>query len=428
MTILLKDALVYSGAGFELRSVLIHDFVIGGLSVSFSDLNVQAINARVIDCKSKLLLLPGFADVHVHLREPGFSYKETIKTGTEAAAAAGYTLLCTMPNVNPVPDCPENLKVQTDMIERDAVIDVLPFASITKNRRGRGELVDFAALAPMVAGFSDDGTGIQTGDLMEEAMRRCVKTGKLISAHCEDESLLHGGYIHDGAYCRAHGHKGICSESEWGQIERDLALAEKTGCRYHVCHISTKESVQLIREAKKRGVPVTCETAPHYLVLCEDDLQEDGRFKMNPPLRSAADKQALIEGVQDGTIDVIATDHAPHSAEEKARGLKGSAMGVVGLETAFPVLYTKLVKTGVISLERLVQMMSARPREIFGLAGGKIEPGAPADLCLIDPERVFTVEPDKFKSKGRATPFAGMQLQGVNLLTLRRGEIVYEAL
>ena len=428
MTILLKDALVYSGAGFELRSVLIHDFVIGGLSVSFSDLNVQAINARVIDCKSKLLLLPGFADVHVHLREPGFSYKETIKTGTEAAAAAGYTLLCTMPNVNPVPDCPENLKVQTDMIERDAVIDVLPFASITKNRRGRGELVDFAALAPMVAGFSDDGTGIQTGDLMEEAMRRCVKTGKLISAHCEDESLLHGGYIHDVAYCRAHGHKGICSESEWGQIERDLALAEKTGCRYHVCHISTKESVQLIREAKKRGVPVTCETAPHYLVLCEDDLQEDGRFKMNPPLRSAADKQALIEGVQDGTIDVIATDHAPHSAEEKARGLKGSAMGVVGLETAFPVLYTKLVKTGVISLERLVQMMSVRPREIFGLAGGKIEPGAPADLCLIDPERVFTVEPDKFKSKGRATPFAGMQLQGVNLLTLRRGEIVYEAL
>ena len=428
MTILLKDALVYSGAGFELRSVLIHDFVIGGLSVSFSDLNVQAINARVIDCKSKLLLLPGFADVHVHLREPGFSYKETIKTGTEAAAAAGYTLLCTMPNVNPVPDCPENLKVQTDMIERDAVIDVLPFASITKNRRGRGELVDFAALAPMVAGFSDDGTGIQTGDLMEEAMRRCVKTGKLISAHCEDESLLHGGYIHDGAYCRAHGHKGICAESEWGQIERDLALAEKTGCRYHVCHISTKESVQLIREAKKRGVPVTCETAPHYLVLCEDDLQEDGRFKMNPPLRSAADRQALIEGVQDGTIDVIATDHAPHSAEEKARGLKGSAMGVVGLETAFPVLYTKLVKTGVISLERLVQMMSVRPREIFGLAGGKIEPGAPADLCLIDPERVFAVEPDKFKSKGRATPFAGMQLQGVNLLTLRRGEIVYEAL
>ncbi len=428
MTILLKDALVYSGAGFELRSVLIHDFVIGGLSVSFSDLNVQAINARVIDCKSKLLLLPGFADVHVHLREPGFSYKETIKTGTEAAAAAGYTLLCTMPNVNPVPDCPENLKVQTDMIERDAVIDVLPFASITKNRRGRGELVDFAALAPMVAGFSDDGTGIQTGDLMEEAMRRCVKTGKLISAHCEDESLLHGGYIHDGAYCRAHGHKGICAESEWGQIERDLALAEKTGCRYHVCHISTKESVQLIHEAKKRGVPVTCETAPHYLVLCEDDLQEDGRFKMNPPLRSAADRQALIEGVQDGTIDVIATDHAPHSAEEKARGLKGSAMGVVGLETAFPVLYTKLVKTGVISLERLVQMMSVRPREIFGLAGGKIEPGAPADLCLIDPERVFTVEPDKFKSKGRATPFAGMQLQGVNLLTLRRGEIVYEAL
>lgn len=428
MTILLKDALVYSGAGFALRSVLIDGSVIGGLSVSFSDLAGQAINARVVDCQSKLLLMPGFADVHVHLREPGYSYKETIKTGTEAAAAAGYTAVCPMPNVNPVPDCPENLKAQTDIIKRDAVIDVFPFASITKNRRGRGELVDFAALAPFVAGFSDDGTGVQDSALMEEAMRRCAKIGKVISAHCEDESLLHGGYIHDGAYARAHGHKGICSESEWGPIKRDLALAEKTGCRYHVCHISAKESVQLIREAKKRGVPVTCETAPHYLVLCEDDLQEDGRFKMNPPLRSAEDRQALLEGVQDGTIDVIATDHAPHSAEEKARGLKGSAMGVVGLETAFPVLYTKLVKTGVITLERLVQMMSVRPREIFGLEGGVIEPGAPADLCLIDPEAAFTVDPDKFKSKGRATPFAGMQLQGVNKMTLRRGEIVYEAL
>lgn len=428
MTILLKDALVFNGAGFDLQSVLIHGSVIGGLSVSFSELAGQAINAKVIDCKSKLLLLPGFADVHVHLREPGYSYKETIKTGTQAGAAAGYTVLCTMPNVNPVPDCLEHLKVQTDLIERDAVIDVLPFASITKNRRGRGELVDFDALAPFVAGFSDDGTGIQTGELMEEAMRRCAKTGKLISAHCEDESLLRGGYIHDGTYCHAHGHKGICSESEWEQIQRDLILAEKTGCPYHVCHISTKESVQLIRDAKQRGVKVTCETAPHYLVLCEDDLQEDGRFKMNPPLRSSADRQALIEGVQDGTIDVIATDHAPHSAEEKARGLKGSAMGVVGLETAFSVLYTKLVKPGVIPLERLVQMMSVRPREIFGLQGGNIAPGAPADLCLIDPARTFTVEPDKFKSKGRATPFAGMQLQGVNLMTLRRGEIVYEAL
>lgn len=428
MTILLKDALVYSGAGFALRSVLIDGSVIGGLSVSFSDLAGQAINARVVDCQSKLLLMPGFADVHVHLREPGYSYKETIKTGTEAAASAGYTAVCPMPNVNPVPDCPENLKVQTDIIKRDAVIDVFPFASITKNRRGRGELVDFAALAPFVAGFSDDGTGVQDSALMEEAMRRCAKIGKVISAHCEDESLLHGGYIHEGAYARAHGHKGICSESEWGPIKRDLALAEKTGCRYHVCHISAKESVQLIREAKKRGVPVTCETAPHYLVLCEDDLQEDGRFKMNPPLRSAEDRRALLEGVQDGTIDVIATDHAPHSAEEKARGLKGSAMGVVGLETAFPVLYTKLVKTGVITLERLVQMMSVRPREIFGLEGGVIEPGAPADLCLIDPEAAFTVDPDKFKSKGRATPFAGMQLQGVNKMTLRRGEIVYEAL
>ena len=288
--------------------------------------------------------------------------------------------------------------------------------------------MDFDALKDKVIGFSDDGTGVQTEELMREAMKRCAAAGSVISAHCEVNELLNGGYIHDGRYCREHGHKGICSESEWAQIERDCRLAEETGCRYHVCHISTKESVEIIRKAKARGVKVTCETAPHYLTLCEDDLQEDGRFKMNPPLRSADDKAALIEGVKDGTIDVIATDHAPHSAEEKSKGLAKSAMGIVGLETAFPVLYTKLVKTGIIPLEKLVDMMSVRPREIFGIEGGKIEPGAPADLCVMDLDKKCAVDPDKFVSKGRATPFEGWELYGDNVLTLLRGEIVYEAI
>lgn len=424
MTLLIKNALCYTDKCFKKLDVLIKDGLIQSLGVSISFDNID----RTIDAMGKYFLIPGFADVHTHLREPGFSYKETIKTGSMAGAKAGYNVLCTMPNLDPAPDCVENLKVQTDIIDRDAVIDVLPFGTITKGRKGVGEVVDFTSMADKVVGFSDDGTGVQTDDLMRQAMIECARLGKIISAHCEVNDLLRGGYIHDGEYAKAHNHRGICSKSEWVQIERDCAIAEETGCQYHVCHISTKESVDIIRKAKAKGVKVTCETGPHYLTMCDMDLQEDGRFKMNPPLRSEQDKQALIEGVLDGTIDIIATDHAPHSVEEKSKGLEKSAMGVVGLETAFAVLNTKLVKTGVISLEKLVEMMSVKPREIFGIDGGRIAEGEPANLCLIDTERKWIVKPDEFVTMGRATPFEGWELQGENLLTIHRGEIVYETI
>lgn len=424
MTLLIKNARVFRGGKFEKSDVLIKNSKIHSLGISISSNGAD----RVFDFKDKYFLIPGFVDVHVHLREPGFSYKETIKTGTAAAAKAGYTAVCPMPNLNPAPDCPENLQAETDIIRKDALIDVFPFASITKGRIGRGECVDFASMKNDVIGFSDDGCGVQSKELMNEAMEKCAELGCIISAHCEVNDLLNGGYIHDGEYCKAHNHRGICSESEWAQIERDCKLAEKTGCRYHVCHISTKESVDIIRKAKARGVKVTCETGPHYLTMCDKNLQEDGRFKMNPPLRSEEDMQALINGVIDGTIDVIATDHAPHSAEEKSKGLEKSAMGVVGLETAFSVLYTKLVKTGTIPLEKLVYMMSVRPREIFGIEGGCIEEGAPADLCAFNLEKEWTVNPGEFISMGRSTPFEGWKLQGENLLTILRGEIVYEAI
>lgn len=422
MTLLIKNALTYIDKTFKKSDVLIKDGRIHSLAVSILSESVD----RVVDAQDKYFLIPGFVDVHTHLREPGFSYKETIKTGSMAGAKAGYTDLCTMPNLNPAPDNAEHLKAQTDIIERDAVINVLPFGTITKERKGVGEIIDFESIADQVAGFSDDGTGVQTEELMKQAMTKCAKLGKIISAHCEVNDLLKGGYIHDGVYARTHNHKGICSESEWAQIERDCRLAEETGCQYHVCHISTKESVDIIRKAKARGVKVTCETGPHYLTMCDEDLQEDGRFKMNPPLRAAQDKQALIEGVLDGTIDVIATDHAPHSAEEKSKGLEKSAMGVVGLETAFAVLNTKLVKTGIITLEKLVEMMSVRPREIFGIDGGEIKEGAVANLALLDVDKEWTVNPDNFVTMGRATPFEGWKLQGENLLTIYRGEIVYE--
>ena len=423
MTILIKNALVYTGDCFKQNDVYIDNGRIDTIGTSIS-----IDGADSVFYAQGQYLVPGFVDVHVHLREPGFSYKETIRTGTQAAAKAGYTTVCPMPNVNPVPDSVAHLAVQTDIINKDAVINVCPYASITKGRQGRGELVDFAALQHLAVAFSDDGCGVQDEATMREAMRRCAPLGKLIAAHCEVNNLLRGGYIHDGDYCKAHGHKGICSESEWAQIARDCRLAEETGCRYHVCHISTKESVDIIRKAKARGVNVTCETAPHYLTLCDSDLQEDGRFKMNPPLRAEADRQALLEGVLDGTVDVIATDHAPHSAEEKSRGLAGSAMGIVGLETAFPVLYTKLVKTGVITLEKLIDMMAVKPRQIFGFAGGKIEPGQVADLALLDLDACYTVNPDTFASMGKATPFEGWQVYGKNVLTICEGEVVYEAL
>lgn len=423
MTTLIKGAFVYAGAGFSKLDVLITDGKINTLGTSISTNGVDA----VFYAQDKYLI-PGFVDVHVHLREPGFSYKETIKTGTLAAAKGGYTAVCPMPNINPVPDSVENIKTELDLIKKDAVINVYPFASITKGRKGGGELVDFDALKNYAVGFSDDGTGVQKEQDMALAMEKCAKLGKIISAHCEVNDLLKGGYIHDGEYCKTHGHKGICSASEYEQIERDCNLAKETGVHYHVCHISTKESVDIIRKAKAEGVNVTCETGPHYLTMCDKDLQEDGRFKMNPPLRSEEDKQALLQGILDGTIDVIATDHAPHSAEEKSKGLAGSAMGVVGLETSFAVLYTKLVKSGFITLEKLIELMSVNPRKIFDLPGGEIKEGEVADLALIDLDAKWCVNPDDFLSMGRATPFKGWQLQGKNVMTMCGGKTVYEAL
>lgn len=377
---------------------------------------------KVVDCRGRWVTA-GLVDLHVHLREPGFSSKETIATGTAAAAHGGFTTVCAMPNLEPAPDSLENLRRETAIIERDAVVKVLPYATITRRRAGR-EIVDFAALKPYVAAFSDDGSGVQDDDMMLAAMRAAAANDCIIAAHCEVNSLLHGGYIHDGVYAAAHGHKGISSESEWRQIERDIKLAEQTGCRYHVCHISTKESVALIRDAKRSGVRITCETGPHYLTMCDADLREEGRFKMNPPIRSAADRDALIEGVQDGTIDVIATDHAPHTAEEKSRGLAGSAMGVVGLETSFAVIYTKLVMAGIISPERMIELMAEAPRRIFTLGGG-LAAGEKADIAVFDLDNEFTVDPATFLSKGRSTPFEGWRLHGQTILTLVDGRTAY---
>lgn len=381
---------------------------------SYGDIQITEQRAD----KNSFFISPSFIDVHVHFREPGYSYKETIATGSAAAAAGGYSCVCTMPNLDPVPDCPENLERQLEIIRRDAVIDVIPYASITVGRKGL-EIVDITAMKNCVAGFSDDGSGVQDPAVMRRAMELVAENGCILAAHCEDNSLLKGGYIHDGRYAAAHGHKGICSESEWGQIARDLRLAKETDCAYHVCHISTKESVDLIRRAKDAGVDVSCETAPHYLVLCEDDLREDGRFKMNPPLRGDDDRKALIEGLKDGTIDMIATDHAPHSAEEKGRGLEGSAMGVVGLETTFPVLYTFLVRKGVISLEKLIDLMAIAPRRRFRL------PIREDDRVILDLDTPFIIDSSTFLSKGKSTPFDGMQVYGRCVETIYKGKTVY---
>ena len=367
----------------------------------------------------RYIIVPGLCDVHVHFREPGFSYKETIASGSAAAAHGGYTAVCTMPNLDPVPDSAEHLQVQLDAIKRGAAIKVLPYGAITVGEKGE-KLADMEAISDKVCAFSDDGKGVQNDKMMREAMTAAKRLGKIIAAHCEDNSLLFGGYIHDGEYARMHGHRGISSASEYKQIERDLRLAEETGCAYHVCHISTKESVELIRQAKARGVDVTCETAPHYLVLCDEDMQEDGRFKMNPPLRSREDKKALIEGIKDGTIDMIATDHAPHSAEEKGRGLEKSLMGVVGLETAFPVLYTELVMKNIITLERLVELMSFKPKERFGIDTNN-------DFAVFDISEAYKIDPENFLSMGRATPFAGREVFGRCLLTVHNGKVVYKA-
>ena len=370
----------------------------------------------VFNC-DKYFIFPGFCDVHVHFREPGFSYKETIETGCKASARGGYTAVCTMPNLNPVPDTAEHLKEQTDIIEKDATINVYPYASITIGQKGE-ELSEMKALAENSIAFSDDGRGVQSEELMREAMLEAKALRKMIVAHCEDNSLLFGGYIHDGDYCKEHNHKGICSESEWKPIERDLKLVKQTGCKYHVCHISTKESVELIRKAKAEGLDVTCETGPHYLVLDDGDLQENGRFKMNPPLRSEEDKLALIEGIKDGTIDMIATDHAPHSAEEKSKGLSGSAFGVVGIETAFQIMYTHFVATGEITLEKLIELLAINPRERFGIPLN-------TDFTVWDLEKENVINPDDFLSKGKATPFEGVKVKGECVLTVCNGKVAY---
>lgn len=368
---------------------------------------------------SEYVIFPGFCDVHVHFREPGFSYKETIATGSRAAARGGYTAVCTMPNLNPVPDSVENLGVQRCLIEETACIHVYPYGAITVGEQGEA-LSDLEGMAPDVVGFSDDGRGVQSDDLMRQAMLRAKALGKPIVAHCEVNSLLRGGYIHDGDYAKAHGHRGICSESEWGQIARDLQLVKETGCAYHVCHVSAKESVALIRKAKAEGLDVTCETGPHYLVMDDSDLQEDGRFKMNPPLRGEDDREALIQGILDGTIDMIATDHAPHSAEEKSRGLEKSAFGIVGIETAFPILYTCLVKPGILSLNKLLELLCVNPRRRFGLPLG-------TDYSIWDLNAAYPIDPKDFLSKGRATPFAGWQVNGKCIATICDGKLVYAA-
>ena len=420
MRYLLQNAQILSSGGvFRAVDVLLS----GGRIVSIGDRISCPADAVSIDLH-KAVLFPGFVDVHVHLREPGFSYKETIRTGTLAAAHGGFAHVAAMPNLDPVPDCAAALAVQRAIIEKDALVHVHPYGAVSVGEKGE-RLADLDGLAPGVIAFSDDGRGVQSESLMREAMMQCRRLGKILAAHCEDNSLLHGGYIHDGAYARAHGHRGICSESEWGPIARDLRLAEETGCAYHVCHVSTKESVALIRAAKRRGVDVTCETAPHYLTFTDEDLQEDGRFKMNPPLRAREDRDALIEGLLDGTIDMLVTDHAPHSREEKAQGLEKSAMGVVGLETSFAASYTALVRTGILPLEKLVDLMHGAPMRRFG-CGTELAEGQPADLTAFDLTKTYTVDPETFLTMGRATPFAGRALTGVCKLTMIGGEPVWK--
>ncbi|MBQ2875647.1 MAG: dihydroorotase [Clostridia bacterium] len=413
MKAILRGAQIYTDGTMKKS-----DLLLDGTSLSVFEGDVSAPSA--IPVFDNIAVLPGFCDVHVHLREPGFSYKETIGTGSLAAARGGYTCVLSMPNLAPTPDTEENLKVQLDLIERDAVIKVIPYGTITKGEGGL-ELSDMAAMNEQVAGYSDDGRGVQSEEMMLRAMELAASLGKPIVAHCEDNSLLRGGYIHDGEYARAHGHRGICSESEWGPIKRDIELVKKSGCSYHVCHISTKESVELIRRAKAEGVDITCETAPHYILLDDSSMEEDARFKMNPPLRSAEDRLAILEGIKDGTIDAIATDHAPHSAEEKSRGLEKSAMGVVGIETAFPLVYTYLVKTGVITMERAVELLSISPRRRFGITSD-------VGFSIWRLGEKKPIDAKDFLSKGKSTPFLGTPVEAECLLTVYEGKAVYSAL
>ncbi len=418
MKMVLKNGNVYSNGSFRRQTVCISNGTVTCLGYA-----PEHDGFSVVDC-SDFYIFPGFTDVHVHFREPGFSYKETIATGSKAAARGGFTDVCTMPNLVPCPESLDSLNKQIEIIKNDACINVHPFGTITKGQLGK-ELSDMADMAEYVIGFSDDGRGVQSDEMMEIAMENAKKYGKVISAHCEDNSLLNGGYIHDGKYAKIHGHRGICSESEWKQIERDLKLVEKTGCSYHVCHISTKESVALIREAKKNGLDVSCETAPHYLVMDDTMLEENGRFKMNPPIRDISDKDALVEGVIDGTIDMVATDHAPHSLEEKSRGLEKSMMGVVGIETSFPILYTNLVKKNIISLEKLVEVMCVNPSRRFGIEKG-IGEGKIADLTIFNLDEKYIINPEDFLSKGRSTPFEGWEVYGECMMTVANGKLAWE--
>lgn len=418
MDIFVKNGRVWNGTELVEGNVLVIDGIISAVGADVTPTE----SCREIDAAGAAVL-PGLVDVHVHLREPGYSYKETIADGTRAAAHGGFTTVCPMPNLNPAPDSPEHLKAELDIIGRDACIEVKPFATITRQRMGN-ELVDYEALAPEVAGFSDDGSGVQDEEVMRRAMQGIAATGKVLAAHCEVNSLLRGGYIHDGDYARAHGHRGICSESEWREVERDINLSRDTGCRLHICHVSTRESVELVRRAKAEGLPVTCETGAHYLAFCDEDLQEDGRFKMNPPLRSRRDREALLKGITDGTIDCIASDHAPHSAEEKSRGLEKSAMGVTGIELSLPAVYTYAVLPGHITFARMIELMADTPRRIFGFEGG-LRPGDRADLTVVDLNSSFTVEPDKLLSRGKSTPFQGLRLYGMVKATVAAGKIAY---
>ncbi len=408
MKFMLSDAFCYKNGTFIKKDIgVCNGRIVSGGAVSGADLKFN-------NC----YIFPGFADVHVHLREPGFSYKETIASGTAAAASGGYTAVCSMPNLKPVPDCVENMRIQLDIIKRDAKIRVYPYAAITNGERGE-TLSDMEKLARYAVGFSDDGRGVQSREMMREAMLCAKRLGKIIAAHCEDNSLLNGGYIHDGVYAARHNHKGICSESEYLPIKRDIELLRETGAAYHVCHVSAKESVELIRSAKAEGLDITCETAPHYLTLCDEDLKEEGRFKMNPPLRSCEDREALIEGISDGTIDMIATDHAPHSDEEKGRGLSGSLMGISGIETAFPVLYTELVMKNIISLEKLIELMSINPRRRFNI-------GSDEDFCIFNLNKEYVIDSSGFFSKGKSTPFDGKKVFGKCIYTAVCGREVYE--
>ena len=419
MGLLIKNAYVYSCGRLTVQDIRIDNGTVVRIAPT-----LPAFESDVVIKLNNYFVFPGFVDVHIHLREPGFSYKETIYDGSLAAAHGGFTSVCAMPNLNPVPDCAENIELELDIIKRTANVNVYPYAAITRGQKGE-ELADMDKLADLSIAFSDDGKGIQSEGMMRKAMLIAKAKGKIIAAHCEDDRLLNGGYIHQGEYALKHNHKGICSESEWKPLERDLALAKETGCAYHVCHVSTKESVALIRKAKSEGVDVTCETAPHYLVLSDMMLEDDGRFKMNPPVRAEEDRLALIEGIRDGAIDMIATDHAPHSEEEKSRGLAGSVMGITGLETAFPVLYTELVKKGVISLDKLLELMVTNPSRRFGI-GGELLEGAKADITVFDLDNKYVINSADFLSKGKSTPFDGKEVYGKCKMTIVNGRIIWQ--